>query len=88
MWRDEWINSKCTQDLQKVRTKLPFLPDNAKKNSIFSPSAKIKICTLSKAQSNHIIHTHTHTHTQNSKNITYAGTTSIPGYRPMSQNVS
>ena len=40
---DGWIgNSKCTQNSQKACTKLLSLP-------IFSPSAKIKISTLSKA---------------------------------------
>ena len=44
-----------TQDSQKVCTKLLSLPDNAKKLLIFSPSAKIKMCTLSKAQHTHKI---------------------------------
>ena len=44
MWTDEWVMSKCTQDSQKVSTKLLSLPDNAKKLN-FSPSAKMKICT-------------------------------------------
>ena len=34
--------SRRTQDSQKVCTKLLSLPDNAKKNSIFSPSAKTR----------------------------------------------
>ena len=50
--------SNCSQDSQKVCTKLLSLPDNAKKSSIFSPSAKIKICTLSKAPPPHHQHTH------------------------------
>ena len=37
------ISNSCGQ---KVCTKPLSLPDNAKKNSIFSPSAKVKICTL------------------------------------------
>ena len=41
---DGWMGN-----VQKVCTKLLSLPDNAKKTSFFSASAKIKICTLSKA---------------------------------------
>ena len=35
MWMDGWVMSKCTQDSQKVCTKLLSLPDNTKKQSIF-----------------------------------------------------
>ena len=31
MWTDGWVMSKCTQDSQKVCTKVLSLPDNAKK---------------------------------------------------------
>ena len=31
MWTDGWVMSKCTQDSQKVCTKLLSVPDNAKK---------------------------------------------------------
>ena len=68
MWTDGWIMSKCTQDLQKVSTKLLSLPDSAK-NLNFSSSAKIKICTLSKAPPPVWPH-HQHTH-KLSKKLTY-----------------
>ena len=51
---------------------------------IFSPSAIIKICTLSKAPPPVWPHHHQHTH-KSSKNFTYGlvlGTTSIPVYKP------
>ena len=53
------------------------------KNSIFSPSAKINICTLSKAppQSDHIINMHTHKISENLR-MDFHGTTSILVYRP------
>ena len=38
---DGWVISKCTQDSQKVCTKLLSLSDNAKKLN-FRPSAKVK----------------------------------------------
>ena len=40
-----WVMSKCTQDSQKGCLLYLIMP----KNTIFSPSPKIKICTLSKA---------------------------------------
>ena len=51
----KWAKSKCTQDCQKVCTKLLPLPDNAPKNSIFSSSAEMKICQFVW----HIVNTHT-----------------------------
>ena len=81
MWTDGWVMSNCTQDSQKVFTKLLSVPDNAKKTSIFSPKAKIKICTLSKAPPPVWPH-HQHTH-KSSENFTYGFVqSSIPIYRP------
>jgi len=46
MWTAKWAKSKCTQDWHKLCTKLRPLLDNAKFCSV---SAKVKICTISKA---------------------------------------
>ena len=78
MWTDGWVMSKCTQGSQKVC----FLYLISAKNSIFGPSAKIKICTLSKAPPPAWPHQHTH---KTSKNFTYGfvlGPLQFPVYRP------
>ena len=70
MWMDGWVMSMCTQDSQKVCTKLLSLPDNAKTPLNFSSPAKIRICTLSKAPALVWSH-HQHTHAQNKYKLTY-----------------
>ena len=56
MWTAKWAKSKCTQDWHKLSTKLRPLPDSAKFCSL---SAKVKICTISKAPHIHVVRRHT-----------------------------
>ena len=98
MWMDKWVMSRCTQIHKKFVPNCFILYLMMPKNSIFSPSAKIKVCTLSKVPPPVWPH-HQHTHTQQVKknlttSLTHAkqvkkthiwictGTTSIPVYRP------
>ena len=70
MWTVGWATSKCTQDSQNVCTKsFLYLVYNAKKPSIFRPSANIVISTLSMAPTPVWQH-HQHTH-ETSKNFVY-----------------
>ena len=56
-----------------------------KKNSIFSPSAEIKICTLSKGLTTSSTHTHTHTH-KTSENFMYGFVMGPLQFQTISQN--
>ena len=61
MWSNGWVMSNCSQDSQKVCTKLLSLPDNAKKQQQFLvPQLKQKFAPSPKLhpQSDHI-NTHT-----------------------------
>ena len=61
MWTDGWVMSKCTQDSQKVCTKLLSLPDKAQKTQFLVPQLNYKFALSPRLhpQSDHIINTHT-----------------------------
>ena len=82
MWTDGWVMSNCSQDSQKFVPNC-FLYLIMSKNSIFSPSAKIKFAHSPKLhpQSDHIINTH-----KSSKNFTYAFVLRLLQFQFTSQN--
>ena len=61
MWTDGWVMSKCTQDSQKVCTKLLSLPDKAQKTQFLVPQLNYKFALSPRLhpQSDHIINTRT-----------------------------